>query len=195
MTNIIINSPHQDFEKIKLVDKHEIEYWEARELMELLEYTQWRNFELVIEKAKIACRKSGQDTTGHFADISKKVDLGMGRTRSVPDYKLSRYACYLIAQNGDPSKQPIANAQTYFAIQSRRQELSQTLQEDQKRINYRNEIREQNRQLFSTAKQAGVTEFGKFNDSGYMGLYGMHIPSIKEKKGIGSESILGRAGP
>lgn len=194
MTNIVLNSPHQDFEKIKKIDTNRIEYWEARELMPLLGYQQWKNFEPVINKAKTSCKNSGQLVTGHFSDISKMVKLGSGSERNVKDYKLSRYACYLIAQNGDPSKQAISNAQTYFAIQARRQELAQTLEDDQKRLFIREEVRQQNKQLFLTAKQAGVTEFGKFNDFGYLGLYNMHIPSIKEKKGIGKDSIIDRAG-
>lgn len=194
MTNIILNSPHQDFEKIKKVDTSGIEYWEARELMPLLGYLRWENFEPIIYKAQTSCKKSNQNIISHFRDITKKVVLGSRATRNVKDYKLSRYACYLIAQNGDPSKQSIANAQTYFAIQARRQELSQTLEDDQKRLFIREEVRQQNKQLFQTAKQAGVTEFGKFNDFGYLGLYNLHIPSIKDKKGIGKDSIIDRAG-
>lgn len=187
MNTIYISAPHKDFESIKKLDENGIEYWEARELMPLLDYLRWENFEPVIHKATIACKNSNQSIISHFRDITKKVVLGSGGVRNVKDYKLSRYACYLIAQNGDSSKQAIANAQTYFAIQARRQELAQ-------RLSTREEIRQQNKQLFKTAKKAGVTEFGKFNDFGYLGLYNMHISSIKEKKKIGKDSIIDRAG-
>lgn len=187
MNTINISAPHKDFESIKKIDEDGIEYWEARELMPLLDYLRWENFEPVIQKATTACKKSDQSVIGHFRDITKKVVLGSGGVRNIKDYKLSRYACYLIAQNGDSSKQAIANAQTYFAIQARRQELAQ-------RLSTREEIRQQNKLLFKTAKKAGVTEFGKFNDFGYLGLYNMHISSIKEKKEIGKDSIIDRAG-
>ena len=131
---------------------------------------------------------------GLFADIGKMVGLGSVATRNVKDYKLSRYACYLIAQKRRFVKTSCANAQTYFAIQARRQELAQSLDDDKKRLFIREEIRQQNKQLFKTAKKAGVTEFGKFNDFGYLGLYNMHISSIKEKKKIGKDSIIDRAG-
>lgn len=194
MNTVYISAPHKDFESIKKIDENGIEYWEARELMPLLDYLRWENFEPVIHKAITACKKSDQSVIGHFRDITKKVTLGSNGVRNIKDYKLSRYACYLIAQNGDSSKQAIANAQTYFAIQTRRQELAQSLDDDQKRLFIREEIRQQNKQLFKTAKKAGVVEFGKFNDFGYLGLYNMHISSIKEKKKIGKDSIIDRAG-
>jgi DNA-damage-inducible protein D len=194
MNDIYLSSPHRDFEKIKKTDTDGIEYWEARELMPLLGYLQWKNFEPIINKAKLSCKNSNQSIIGHFADIGKMVGLGSKSKRNIKDYKLSRYACYLVAQNGDSSKQSIANAQTYFAIQARRQELAQTLEDDKKRLFIRQEVRQQNKQLFQTAKKAGVTEFGKFNDFGYLGLYNMHIPNIKERKAIGADSILDRAG-
>lgn len=194
MNTVYISAPHKDFESIKKIDENGIEYWEARELMPLLGYLQWKNFGPVINKAKISCKNSNQSVIGHFANIGKMVGLGSVATRNIKDYKLSRYACYLIAQNGDSSKQAIANAQTYFAIQARRQELAQSLDDDQKRLFIREEIRQQNKQLFKTAKKAGVVEFGKFNDFGYLGLYNMHISRIKEKKKIGKDSIIDRAG-
>jgi DNA-damage-inducible protein D len=194
MKNIIPSSPHKDFESIKKVDSGGSEYWNARELMSILEYTEWRNFEVIISKAKESCKKSLQEVISHFVEVSKMVNLGSGATRTITDYKLSRYACYLIAQNGDPSKQAIANAQTYFAIQTRRQEIG-TLEEDSKRLFIREEVKKQNKELASTVSKAGVTDFGQFNDMGYLGLYGLHIPDIKKKKNIPKEdSLLDRAG-
>src|SRR3989344_8483592 len=196
MTNqSLISSPHKNFEEIKKIDENGIEYWEARELMPLLGYIKWRNFEeVVIKKAKNACDKSGQTITNHFADIGKKVSIGSGAERESKDYKLSRYACYLIAQNGDPSKQEIANAQTYFAIQTRRQEVFQQLAENEKRLFVRGEIKDHNKKLFATAKQAGVSNFGRFNNAGYLGLYGMRKDQIQKQKRIGKDDVLDRAG-
>lgn len=193
-TDLTLSSPHRDFESIKHTTDRKDEFWTARELMPILSYSNWRNFEIVLEKAKRACVTSGQEVTSHFVDTIKKVKLGLGGIREVKDYKLSRYACYLIAQNGDPSKEPIAQAQTYFAIQTRRQELFQNLGEDERRLFIREEIKKQNKQLFSTAKKAGVTDFGKFNKMGYLGLYDQDIDQVKEKKGIGQDDILDRAG-
>ncbi|MDD5055153.1 MAG: DNA damage-inducible protein D [Candidatus Peribacteraceae bacterium] len=186
--------PHRDFESIKKVDADGIEYWEARELMPLLEYAQWRNFESVIRKAQKACNMSGQDISDHFADISKMSELGQGGHRKIDDYKLSRYACYLIAQNGDADKKPIALAQTYFAIQTRKQELYELLPESKKRLMIRSEVTDHNKKLAETAKKSGVTRFGTFNDAGYLGLYGMTHRSIQIKKGLGKDKVLDRAG-
>lgn len=190
-----ITAPHKDFEAIKKVDENGIEYWEARELMPLLGYAKWKNFEdVVIKKAKIACEKSGQTISNHFADASKKVSIGSGAKRERKDYKLSRYACYLIGQNGDPTKQEIANAQTYFAIQTRRQEVFQQLNEDGKRLYVREQVKDHNKKLFATAQKAGVSNFGRFNDAGYLGLYGMRLADVKSKKGLGKDNLLDRAG-
>lgn len=122
------------------------------------------------------------------------VTIGSGAERKTTEYRLSRYACYLIAQNGDSRKKEVATAQTYFAIQTRKQEILQQLDEDGKRLFIRNEVKQQNKQLFSTAKQAGVTNFGKFNNMGYIGLYGMSLPKLKTKKKIGNDDVLDRAG-
>lgn len=193
--DITIKAPHKNFEDIKKIDENGVEYWEARELMPLLEYDKWSNFDsVVIAKAKIACINSGQSVTNHFADIGKMVKIGSGSEREVKDYKLSRYACYLIAQNGDSSKQAIATAQTYFAIQTRRQEVFQQLAENEKRLFVRGEIKDHNKKLFATAKQAGVSNFGRFNNAGYEGLYGMRKDQIQAKKGIGKDDVLDRAG-
>ncbi len=196
--DIIPNSPHKDFENIKRIDENGVEYWEARELMPVLGYEEWRKFEGVIERAKVACSKSSQTISDHFAGAAKMIKIAKGTykeaTRKINDYKLSRYACYLIAQNGDPRKKEIATAQTYFAIQTRRQEMFQQISEENKRLFIRAEVKEQNKKLFSTAKRAGVNDFGKFNNMGYLGLYRMSIPKIKAKKKIGKDNILDRAG-
>ncbi len=193
--DITIKAPHKNFEDIKKIDENGVEYWEARQLMPLLDYDKWSNFDsVVIAKAKVACINSGQSVTNHFADIGKMVKIGSGSEREVKDYKLSRYACYLIAQNGDSSKQAIATAQTYFAIQTRRQEVFQQLAENEKRLFVRGEIKDHNKKLFATAKQAGVSNFGRFNNSGYEGLYGMRKDQIQNKKGIGKDDVLDRAG-
>jgi len=191
---IIPVGPHKNFEQIKKIDENGIEYWEARELMPLLGYKEWRKFEGVIKKAKDSCQNSGQVIHNHFGDAAKMVSIGSGATTRIPDYKLSRYACYLIAQNGDPRKQEIANAQTYFAIQARKQELFQQMTLEQKRIFIRGEVTAGNKKLFETACKAGVSNFGKFNNYGYLGLYGMTKEEIQSIKDIGKDDVLDRAG-
>jgi DNA-damage-inducible protein D len=176
------------------VDEEGVEYWNARELGLELGYTKWENFEKVLSKAKQSCVNSNQYVKNHFPDIRKMVRIGSKTVREVIDYKLSRYACYLIAQNGDPSKKEIALAQTYFAIQTRNQEISRSLSEDQKRIGIRDDVSNKNKKLFSTAKLAGVSNFGKFNDAGYKGLYTMSLSEIENKKSIKKGQLLDRAG-
>ena len=179
-TNDISTDPHRTFEEIKHTDDEGNEYWLARELGLTLEYRQWRNFVQVIEKAKLSCETSGQVSDDHFANVSKMVSLGSGAEREVDDVRLSRYACYLIVQNGDPSKPVIANGQTYFAIQTRRQEIQDSanfmgLSEDERRLALRNEITLHNKSLVAAAKDAGVQtslEYAIFQDHGYKGLYG-----------------------
>jgi DNA-damage-inducible protein D len=142
------------FESIKHINEHEQEYWSARELYKILEYTEYRKLIPTIEKAKIACENSGQDSQDHFADVSDMVSIGSDAKREVSDYHLSRYACYLIIQNADPSKKRVADGQTYFAIQTHRQETADTLIEDKKRVYLREELTEHNKSLASTAKSA-----------------------------------------
>ncbi|MBI2595206.1 DNA damage-inducible protein D [Candidatus Daviesbacteria bacterium] len=193
-----MNTPHKNFEDIKKNDENGFEYWEARALMPLLEYSEWRNFKGVILKAQEACNKSKQKIEYHFVDINKMIHIAAGSPkqviRAIEDYKLSRYACYLIAQNGDPAKEAIARAQTYFAIQARRQEIFESLNGNEKRLFVRGEVRDNNKKLFVTAQKSGVTNFGKFNNAGYLGLYGLRNKQIQHKKGIGKDDILDRAG-
>jgi DNA-damage-inducible protein D len=191
---IVLTGPTKDFESIKKVNEHGIEYWEARELMPLLGYVEWRKFEGVIGRAKDACKTSNQKVSDHFVGADKMVKLGSGSIRNIENYNLSRYACYLIAQNGDPRKKEIATAQTYFAVQTRKQEIFEQLGEKNKRLFIRSEVKKHNKKLFDTAKQAGVNNFGKFNNFGYLGLYGLDAEQIKERKQIGKDDILDRAG-
>jgi len=195
MTNEITpSSPHKDFEDIKKIDENGIEYWEARELLPLLGYQKWEKAEDVIARAARACINSGQDVDNHFHRLVKMVRIGSNTVRKIRDYKLDRYACYLIAQNGDPQKPEIALAQTYFAIQTRRQEIFEQLPDTAKRLFIRNEVSDHNKRLFKTAKQAGVTKFGLFNNAGYKGLYGMPLSGIERKKGIKKGELLDKAG-
>lgn len=191
---ISIIGPHKDFESIKKIDENGVEYWTARELMELLTYTEWRNFSIVIDRARKACFASSQDVEDHFVSVNKMVKIGSSTVREIKDYRLDRYACYLIAQNGDPNKKEIALAQTYFAIQTRKQEIFEALSDTEKRIYKRNEVSEGNKELFSTARLSGVSNFGKFNDAGYKGLYTMPLSDIEKKKGIKKGELLDRAG-
>jgi DNA-damage-inducible protein D len=194
INKVVINGPHKDFEKIKKIDEDNIEYWTARELMIILGYSNWQNFYIVIKKAKEACTNSRQFPQDHFIDISKMTKIGHGIVRRIDDYKLTRYACYLIAQNGDSSKKEIAFAQTYFAIQTRNQEILENMTEDERRIYKRNEVADKNKKLFSTAHLVGVSNFGKFNDAGYKGLYTMSLSEIEIKKGLKKGKLLDYAG-
>lgn len=192
--NNTLSLENKDFENIKKIDENGIEYWTGRELMIVLDYSNWQNFEDVIKKATIACINSGQNVENHFIDVSKMTIIGSNTERLIKDWKLDRYACYLIAQNGDSRKQKIALAQTYFAIQTRNQELFDQLGLSEKRLFIRNQVTDQNKKLFSTAKKAGVTNFGFFNDAGYRGLYGKSLSDLENYKGIKKGELLDRAG-
>ena len=188
------------FEKIKHVDEKGNEYWEARELQRILGYKEWRKFENVIQKAKNACFNSNINYLDHFVDIDKLIEIAKGGQRKIMDYKLSRYACYLIAQNGDSRKKVIALAQTYFAIQTRKQELSEKeysfLTEDEKRFYQRSLTRKGNFSLNQAAKNVGVKNFDKFHNYGYKGLYnGETANDIAKRKGLRyREDILDNMG-
>jgi DNA-damage-inducible protein D len=205
MTGKKISTQRQaTFDGIRQYDANGDERWSARDLAPLLEYQEWRNFVQVIDKARQACEQSGYRVADHFGDVTKMVDIGSGAQRPVPDMLLSRYACYLIVQNGDPAKPVIANGQTYFALQTRRQELADEtkfaqLSEDEKRLAIRTELATHNKQLAAAAKNAGVEtalDYAVFQDHGYKGLYGglgaKDIHAHKQLKK--SQKILDRMG-
>lgn len=191
---------NETFEDIKHIDENGKEYWEARELQLVLDYKEWRKFENVISKAKEACGNSGMTVFDHFVGADKMVQIGSGAQRTQKDYKLTRYACYLIAQNGDSRKKVIALAQTYFAIQTRRQEIREkeysALTEDEKRFYQRDLTRKGNYSLNQTAKKSGVKNFDRFHNSGYKGLYnGETAADIAKRKGLRyREDILDNMG-
>ena len=195
---------YHSLEQLKLLTQDGSEFWSARDLAPLLDYKDWRNFLKVIQKAQQACEASGHETSDHFVEANKMVSLGSGSQRELDDFHLTRYACYLVVQNGDPSKTVIAAGQTYFALQTRRQELSddesfQQLKEAQKRLLLRNELKEHNKQLVETAQQAGVEsglDFAIFQNHGYQGLYGgLDQKAIHKRKGLtDKEKILDHMG-
>ena len=195
-----IEKSNKAFEDIKHIDEEGTEFWYARELMIILEYNKWENFEKVISKAKKACKNSGISVFDHFPDVRKMVQIGSGAERGQKDYKLTRYACYLIAQNGDSRKKVIALAQTYFAVQTRKQELTEKeytmLTEDEKRFYQRNLTKKGNYSLNQAAKNAGVKNFDKFHNEGYKGLYnGETADDIARRKGLRyREDILDNMG-
>ena len=177
------------FESIKHIDKTGVEYWETRELMAILGYSKWQNFHNVIRHAMIACENSAENVLEQFTDVSKLITGGNGNFQNVIDYKLSRYACYLIAQNADSRKKVIALAQTYFAIQTRKQELLEqdynSLTEDEKRLYQRSLTKKGNYSLNQTVKKTGIKNFDKFHNAGYKGLYnGQTADDIAKRKGL-----------
>jgi DNA-damage-inducible protein D len=181
------------FEGLKQTNQHGAEYWSARDLQPMLGYSQWRRFEQAVDRAITSCKQSGNDPNHHFAGAGKMVELGSGSAREVADYQLSRFACYLIAQNGDPRKPEIASAQKYFAVQARRQELSDQLAADMERLELRKQTGEEFKALSGAAQQAGVQNrmFGVFHDAGYKGLYGgLSRDDIKSRKHIPEKDNL-----
>ncbi len=184
------------FEQIKKINEYGQEFWSARDLWKILGYTEYGKFLPAISRAMKACENSNQAVSDHFAEVSDMVKIGSGAEREIDDYKLSRYACYLIAQNGDPKKTEIALAQTYFAIQTRKQEVQEALLEDQKRVMLREEMKDHNKKLAEAADNAGVKNYGIFQNYGYMGLYGgLDQKGIHAKKGLKkSQKILDHMG-
>ena len=195
-----IDKNNKTFEDIKHIDENGVEYWYAREIMKVLQYSKWQNFEKIIDKAKTSCKNSDISVFEHFTDVSKTIKMPKGAEKTILDYKLSRYACYLIAQNGDSRKKVIALAQTYFAVQTRKQEITEKeysmLTEDEKRFYQRNLTRKGNYSLNQTAKKAGVKNFDKFHNAGYKGLYnGETADDIAKRKGLRyREDILDNMG-
>jgi DNA-damage-inducible protein D len=194
---------YKQFEDMKRVNADGSEYWLARELSVALDYTEWRNFSKVIDKARLACKNSGVDINDHFVEVSKMVEMPskprtnkeeigfveVNKTKNITDYELSRYACYLIVQNGDPRKEVIAHGQTYFAIQTRRQEVADyfnQLDEDNKRLVVRGDIKQWNQMLAEAARNAGLIsneDYAVFQNAGYKGLYGgLDVEDIHARK-------------
>lgn len=184
-------------EAIKHLSAKGGEYWAARELMEILAYAKWENFLAVIERAKTACISVSEEISDHFLDIRKVIEAGKGAKHERTDYYLDRYACYLIAQNGDPSKPEIAAAQTYFAVQTRLQEKTQANERLllEQRIHLRKRVTQAVKELNKTAKQVGVKNYAAFQNAGYMGLYEMGLADIKKRKKLSpKEDLFDRAG-
>ncbi len=200
----VVVAHHKTFEKIRRLDEDGHEYWLARELGRVLEYAEFRNFMPALEKAMEAADKSGHGHGDHFVQVHVMVKLGSGAERAIPDIKLSRYACYLVVQNADPSKSVVALGQTYFAIQTRRQELTDAASsalsdEDRNRLKIRTDLKHHNKELAHAAKGAGVetpVEYAIFQDEGYKGLYGGRgQKDIHQLKGLKkSQKILDHMG-
>lgn len=191
MNDEMVEYSEQTFESIKHVNEYGMEFWLARELSRVLQYADWRNFENAIFKSMEACKNSGFEIDEHFGETTTFTKMNNGATREIGDYALSRYACYLIVMNGDPSKKVIAAGQTYFAVKTRQQELVENfeqLSEDQKRLAIRAEMKAHNRSLAEAAQQAGIVEpieYAVFQNYGYMGLYGgLKASDIKARKGL-----------
>lgn len=174
------------------------EFWSARELQKILGYASWGKFQNAINRAKKSFEVSKitkyYNINDHFRQVGKLIRAGKGAERTVVDFELSKYACYLIAQNGDPDKPEIAQAQAYFNIQTFRQEQFQSMSDKEKRLHVRTQVIDNNKTLFDSAKSSGVRNFGKFNDAGYRGLYGMNAKELALKKNLGKDKILDRAG-
>lgn len=198
MNELMLNN--SIFENIKHIDESGNEYWFARDLQKVLDYKEWRKFSIVLEKAKVSCQLSNLNIEDHFVGADKMVEIGSKTKRKIEDYKLSRYACYLIAQNGDSRKKTIALAQTYFAVQTRKMEITEreysSLTEDEKRFYQRNLTKKGNYSLNQAAKDAGVKNFDRFHNSGYKGLYnGETANDIAKRKGLRyREDILDNMG-
>lgn len=184
--------PENQFEKIKQLDNNGVECWSSRDLVKVLEYNDYRKFLNVIDKAKVACENSGEVIHNHFVHMDEMVQIGSGAERPIDTIYLSRYACYLIVQNSDPTKVVVAKGQTYFAIQTRRQEKIDNLVEDSNRVFLREEMKKHNTSLMHTASTAGVENYAIFQNAGYKGLYGgLSMQDIHSKKKLKkSQKIL-----
>ena len=195
-----INNNINEFESIKHHDEFGDEFWYARELMNALEYKRWDKFNNVINNAKVACKNSNNEVSDHFSQVGKMIDIAKGAKRKILDYKLTRYACYLIVQNANPHKESVSLGQTYFAIQTRKQEVFEeeynNLTEDEKRFYQRNLTKKGNYSLNQAALNAGVKNFDRFHNYGYMGLYnGETADDIAKRKGLRyREDILDNMG-
>jgi len=198
MENQVLAKEGLSFEELKKVNEHGVEYWSARDLQVVLGYSEWRKFENAIAKSIESCKQSGNDPRNHFVGADKMVSIGYKVDREINDYHLSRFACYLIAQNGDPRKPAIAHAQKYFAIQTRRQEVSDSIAADLERLELRKQTSVEFKALSGAARDAGVQNkmFGIFHDAGYKGLYGgLGVDAIKIRKGIPpKEQLMDRMG-
>ena len=200
MTQELEKYQEKVFEDIKHIDEYGNEYWEARELMVALEYTKWDHFKNVIDKAIISCEQSKVVINDHFSLKGKTIQMPKGAKKVIVDYKLSRYACYLIVQNANPIKKTVALGQTYFAIQTRKMELTEEeynkLDEDQKRLYRRRQTRDGNKVLYKIAREKGVKNFDRFTNAGYKGLYnGETANDIAKRKGLRyREDILDNMG-
>ena len=198
--NNIEEYTEKTFESIKHTDEFGNEYWEARELMPLLEYSKWENFHKVIKRAIIACETSNNNVLDHFPEFRKPIVGGKGNIQNVIDYHLSRYACYLVVQNANPRKKSVAFGQTYFAVQTRKQEITELeyskLSEDEKRLYRRKQTKDGNKILYRIAKEKGVKNFDRFTNAGYKGLYnGETANDIAKRKGLRyREDILDNMG-
>ena len=205
MENKLSNPSQTVFEQIKRLDKNKNEFWTARDLSKVLDYSEYRHFKPVLDRAKEACTNSGHQSADHFEDMLDMVPIGSGAERKIDDVKLSRYACYLIVQNADPVKEIVALGQTYFAVQTRLQEIQQMQAyqqlktEEEKRMFLRKEMLEHNKHLAEAAKGAGVIDpidYAIFQNHGYMGLYGgLDAKGIHKRKGLKkNENILDHMG-
>ena len=198
--NEIEKYSEETFKSIKHIDENGNEYWRARELAKVLKYSEYRKFNKTLNKSIEACKNSKEDINNHFAHVAEMVEIGSGAKRKLNDYKLSRYACYLIVQNSDPRKEVVALGQTYFAIQTRKMELSEQeyskLTEDEKRLYRRRQTRDGNKILYKIASSKGVKNFDRFTNAGYKGLYnGETANDIAKRKGLRyREDILDNMG-
>ena len=196
MEEIVNKSTIKTFVDIKHIDEYGNEYWYARDLQKVLEYKEWRNFKVVIDKAITSCKNSKFNVFDHFVEANKMIEIGKTAKRKILDYKLSRYACYLIVQNADPSKEVVALGQTYFAVQTRKQEITEqeydSLSDDEKRLYQRNLTRRGNYTLQQVASSAGVKNMAEFHNAGYRGLYNGETADdiFKRKKLRYREDIL-----